>query len=332
MSFTNQTVTDIDDLITKLFAFLTGTPGWTQDQLDTTNNKAAIHKGNVYVSFRWATTSPTAIGIYQALGYTGGNDPGNHPNDSGNGNVSGTNATILTARRALTTNAPLQFWAFTDTTTETYCHVVVQTVSTEYVHFGFGNIEKVGDWTGGEYCYGQLMDLTQTSTPQTFAAQSVLLDGLLANAGAISNAQDYAGTIHIEGLPAENGASKWGVVMGPQGTLGNDRAGNSRPLVFGGFRAGAIANAFGRFSAASTKGLQPGYPIGLLYRLPSPTTDFIWLGWMKDVRGVSLEFYAPQDQVTIGSDTWILFPSQKKSSGSSSTTTGWQGIMYKKIT
>jgi hypothetical protein len=146
--------------------------------------------------------------------------------------------------------------------------------------------------------------------------------------------EKYCATLHTEGLP--NMTNKWSIAMGDQdfGDLGTDRGSNSRKLLQGGFRGGPIARGFGRFSADSEKGLMPGYPITVFYRDNVPATETVqYLGKMKDVRGVSIEHFVSGDEITIGGDTWIIFSSSIKwISGVLTNTTGYQGIMYKKVT
>jgi hypothetical protein len=335
MATINETVTSLSNFVERLFDFAVAN-GWTSDHLDTGAGKAAMSLGSVYVSFRWATSSPTVLGVYQALGFVDtSTDPGNHTDDSGNGAVSGVDATIAGQRRALITNTPVQWWGFTDGAT--YLHAVVQTTSTpHFVHLGFGNLDKIGDWTGGEYCYAQYFDDTQTSTPAVFVGQTVLLDGRMNNSGGTpANPQLRCGTIHVEGLPNEGGSSKWGVIMGnqPDANLGTDRGSAARVLCPGGFRAGPVARTFGRFSANSEKGLIPLYPILVLYRDKVTATSFYTLGWQPDVRGVNIEFYGPGDSIEIGADTWVVFPSYRKAATSTAAanTSGYQGVAYRVV-
>jgi len=337
MSYINESVTSLQDFVTKLNTFLTGTPGWTQDQLDTGAGKWAIHKTgtgmNLYISFRWDTSSPNHLGIYQALGYTGGNDPGNHPNDSGNGAISGTDSVIDNARNAPITNSPLQYWCFED---DHYAHVVVEAEENKYVHFGFGFLDKLGDWTGGEYCYGFKFYNLNSTLAGIRGSNSFLLDGLTKDndpSGQVDR-EFYCATVHAEGLPNQGGSGKWAVHMGDQlsTSLGNDRAAVARIQTTCGFRGGLIARGFGRFAANSEKALIPAYPIGCFHW--DRTDDAVrFLGWQKDVRGVNIQHFVGGDEVTVGSDTWVLFPSYFKQTGVTATgTTAWQGIAYKKVT
>jgi len=336
MSYINEQVTSLQDFVTKLNTFLTGTPGWTQDQLDTGAGKWAIHKTgtgmNLYISFRWDTSSPNHLGIYQALGYTGGNDPGNHPNDSGNGAISGTDATIDNARNAKIGNSPVQYWCFED---DHYAHVVVETAENYFCHFGFGFLDKLGDWTGGEYCYGfKFYDLNGTNVGIR-GSNSILLDGLTRDSDPSGQVDRelFCGTVHAESLPNQAGAGKWAVHMGDQSSsdLGTDRATNARIHFCGGFRGGPIARGFGRFGDNSEKALVTAYPLGSFY-WDRTDNSARFMGWVKDTRGVNIQHFVGGDEVTVGSDTWVLFPSYFKQTGLATGTSAWQGIAYKKVT
>lgn len=336
--YTNQTTSSVSDLFTKIYTFAVTTCLWTGDHSDYANGKVGFSKtpgsNKLYAQYRWDTSSVQYIGIYQSLGFIGtGTDPGMHTDDSGNGKVSGTNATLATGRHVYipqSASIPAQFWGFED---DHYLHFVVETDADEYVHFGIGLLDKIGDWTGGEYCYGQ--DQYETSSNVAVRTGStILLDGLCDDSEHHTDMELYVATVHAEGLTNEGGSSKWAVVMGDQGSsdLGTDRGSYARIHFTGGFRAGLFARPFGRFSADSSSGVIPGYPIGLVHW--DRTTDDCHgpMGFMKDVRGVNMEYFTGGDEITIGSDTWIIFPSHKKYTGTIANTSGYQGIMYKKVT
>jgi hypothetical protein len=335
VAFITETVVSMSDLINKLDAFLVG-EGWTQDQLDTGAGKWAIHKtgigDDVYVQARWDTSTPSNLGLYQSTGFSGtGTDPGNHTGDSGNGAISGTNATLGTARHVPigSSPAPRQYWAFADTD---YAHVVVERGTSgvrEFVHFGFGNVDKVGAWTGGAYCYGFRQELTggQVALQQ---GTTILLDGLSQNGGlAPSNFQNYVATLRLSGFPNQP-ASQWGVVLGSETTLGTDRGGSARARLVGGARGGPVARGFGRFQTRNTKGLMPGYPI-LTWYYNTTNGEVQPLGWMKDVRGVNMEFLSPGDELTVGGETWVVFPTWRKYEGVITNTSGYQAWAYRKF-
>lgn len=325
MSYQNGTATNLSDLVSQLMTFATGTPGWTQDQLSTGTGQAAMHKGNVYVSFRWATSSPTALGIYQALGYTGGQQPGNHPNDSGNGAVSGTDSTIKTGRcvNDIGNGSFPNYWFFTDTTSQSYIHVVVEISTGIFRHFGFGNLDKIGDWTGGEYCYGNFWNSGGNMLDTTTCC---LLDGNHRDTGN----QGRSSTMHVESLTGEGGSSKWMEIGGRLTAASNDRAGNAKVIGFGGYRDSPIPASLGGFPAGTTSGLIPTYPIAVWYYNLS-ATDMYLMGFMKDVRGVNLRFVTERTEVTIGSDTWTFFPLSQRTTTVTTTYSQYSGIAYRKL-
>lgn len=318
LAFEQGTASNIADLFTKLSTFAQAN-GWTQDHA--ASDRLLIHRNTVYPSFRWAAT-PVHVGIYQALGFVNSStDPGNHTNDSGNGSISGTDSVLDDARSVPLVNSSMPYWFFED---DVYIHVVAETAVGVCRHFGFGELSKEGTWTGGEYTYGWRMD------PVGGSAQGAVLDGttmLLDGLAGNTSMNGYVATVHAEGLPGEGGSSKWGVVWGDDGAaLGNDRGGNARVQIQGGFRSGLIAPVFGRFSGATTTGLIPMYSIGCWYKR-SGAAEVYPLGWMKDVRGVNMRFFTSGQEVVIGSDTWIIFASNQKSS----SVTDNQGIAYKKV-
>ncbi len=319
MAFETGTATSISDLFTKLSTFAVAN-GWTEDHA--ASDRLFLHRNTVYVAFRWASASPVHVGIYQALGFiSSGTNPGAHTDDSGNGAVSGTDNVLDDERNVNLVDSTMTYWFFED---DVYIHVVAEVSTGVYRHFGFGEIAKLGTWTGGEYCYGWRLDPTvASSTGAVLAGTSMLLDGL-AGGGTMNG---YAATIHIEGAPGEGGSSKWGVIWGNPGvSVGNDTGGNARVYVQGGFRSGPHAVPFGRFSGQTTEGLIPAYPIHVWYKNPS-TADYYPLGYMEGVRGVNIRYIAPEQEVVIGSDTWVFFPTEQKTS----LRTDNQGIMYLKV-
>lgn len=323
MAYETGTSTGVVDLLTKLFTFATAN-GWTQDQA-VGSGKAAMHRNNIYVSFRYDTSSPNNVGIYQALGYVGGNDPGNHTNDSGNGSVVGfTNANIALGR--LVGLGTSSFPAYYFFESDTYLHVVVEVSTGSFRHFGFGTLVPYGDgWTGNEYAYGQVLQGANASAVNN--TTTALLDGLATSAlGA-----GFMGTVHVEGLPSQAGSSKWGVTWADRvSSQGTDRAGNARVFLQGGFRGGPISSSLSPIVATGSGGLGTMWPIQIWYRTG---TDVYLLGEMPDVRGVNVRYHAPAETMSIGGDDWMFFPTvQRDLTVSVNGASAAQGIAYKKVT
>jgi hypothetical protein len=326
MAFSTGTSTNMAALVTALDSFMVAN-GWTQDQLNTGSGQAAWHRTatgvSLFLSVRWDTSSPNHLGIYQALGYTGGNQPGQHPDDSGNGAVGSTNAVLDDERHVNALgNGPYTYWFFEQ---DYYVHVVVESSADVFKHFGWGALDKTGDWTGGEYAYGHL----KVANGAIATTDTMLLDGLFAD---VASAQESrAATLHLESLPNQVAGGKWGNVWGRDNGAENDNqtVPKAKVNVQGGFRGGPTASPFGRYSAGSASGGIPMYPIELYYQDVANSRVY-YLGRMKDVRGVNIRLFAPRDVVNIGGSDWYVFPSQQKSVGSSATGTNNQGIAYRR--
>lgn len=324
------TATSISDLFSKLNTFAT-TAGWTIDHSasDRLFLTRTVSGNTCSVAFRWSTTSPTCAAIYQHTAFiSSGTDPGNHTNDSGQGAISGTDATLLTGRNVLLPNGTMPYWFFED---DNYLHIVVEAATQQYRHFGFGVLVKSGTWTGGAYSYGWRNGSTGTSDLAVTETASHLLDGL-AGSSTPATQRPFMATVHIESLPNQTASGKWGLAWaGGLANTGTDRGGTARENLQGGYRGGPIARGIGRYGGAVTNGLVPGYPIGVWY---DDRVQARWyeLGYMPDVRGANVNNFSGGDEILIGSDTWILFPAKYKTVISANGGTRNLGMMYKKVT
>lgn len=327
MAYQQSTATSIADLFSQLSSFAQAN-GWTEDHSDT--DRLFLTKGTVSVAFRWASASPTLAAIYHHLSFIDSSTaPGNHTDDSGNGAIGSTNAALDDDRHVPLNDAGMRYWFFED---DTYIHVVVEVNGSggkDYRHFGFGIIDKLGTWTGGEYCYGQKDD--PVSTTLTDANASVLLDGLASETP--TTIRRHCATVHAESLPGQTVGGKWGIAWnGSIADTGTDRGGTARENLRGGYRAGPAARTFGRYGGAPGNGLVPAYPISLWYQNRANTAQIYPLGYLPDVRGFMIKDFAEEQEITIGSDVWVIFPSRHKSIVSATHSSGYQGIAYKKVT
>ncbi len=324
MAYSNGTSTTMQNLFDNLSTFAVAN-GWTQDHAAA--GRLFLTKSTCSVAFRWSTTTPTVAAVYQHTAFiAAGTDPGNHTLDSGQGAISGTDATLAADRRVDLPNTTMQHWFFEG---DDYIHVVVEaSAGVAYRHFGFGILDKFGTWTGGAYSYGQRHSNDGgTGTLAVRADSASLMDGL-SNGTEVDN---FQATLHISGLPSQ-GTSVWGLVSGGIPTT-NDRAGNLRHWIVGGFRCGPTTGPLGRFSGTPLQGILPLTPLNLFYRRPSASI-LNPLGTMPAVAAVNMKNYVGGQEVAVGGDTWVLFPTREKGSGAAGTGTGNgtrnQGIAYLK--
>lgn len=323
----------MSDFASKLDAFAVAN-GWTQDEFNASTGRFALSRtdgdDDVFVSFRWDTSNAQTLAIYNALAWTGSTDPGAHTNDSGNGVISGSQASLGGGRGMFLTSAS-QWWGFAN---DHYVHFVVEIDAggPVYIHGGFGVLDKIGDFVGGAYAYGYRHVSGVSSFVAVHQDTSVLLDGVANGAGD----QGFFATVHIEGLQNQlgGGSGMWAVSCGNQGVLdlGNDRAAVARSKIQGGFRGGPIPAAMGRFSGTQSESHQPMYPM-LSWYVDTTTGDTHPLGFQKDTRGINIANWVAGDVINIGGENWQVFPTRRKwLSGALTATSGHQGIAYRQVT
>ena len=334
MAFEQGTATDIDDLIAKISTFLTAN-GWTEDRRDNINGIVGWSKNSIFVSGRWDPADPIMMSWHQATAIlpASGTEPGDVTGDSGHGfntSTSHTNGNLASERHMELGPGPYtSYYIFENDATPAYAHIVVETSTDIFVHFGMGELDKVGDgWTGGEYCYGH----HHPSGTEMGTLSSFMLDGYHSNSTQTAHMRQTA-TMRITGFTGQIAGSIWGKVWGHRGSSVQnlDTAGNARVPIQGGFRGGPFSTPWGLYSADKSSGLIPMYSIGCFY-VDTTLNHTYFLGWQSDVRGVNLRGIAAKDEFVVGSDTWIFFPAMQRDIGGGARTTSYMGIAYKKVT
>jgi len=334
MAETTGSATGLEDFFGNLLAYVGTLSGWTVDETITTvdsGRQCAVSKGNLYVQWRWDVSSPNTVAMYQSTGFASSTRAGTQAGDSGNGYNSNndTDENDLKSDRCIDEmgNAAYPSYYFYTDSSATYVHVAVEITAGDFRHFGFGNLEKFGDWdtgSGGEYVYGHV---GTTSTDATADGISFLLDGSLQDP---AQAGDGA-TMRLSGLP-DQGTEVYGCVWGDKDqdtSDGTDTAGNDRLKVIGGARGGPLAYGFGWAPPESSTGLSLFQPIACFYKNDVPAVPRVYLlGFQPDTRMVHLKYLAAKDTVTLGAQTWRVFPMVRRVDGLAAGDTGFIGVAY----
>jgi len=318
---------DIDAFMTSLDSFLT-TNSWTQVELDTINSTAGYNNGTVHVQMEWSTL--TDINFFQSQASSAAVEPGSNTNDSGNGN-----ANDLERRMDGVGNGPFvsHFFVTDSATVPTYCHGVLEYEVGKFRHFSFGEVEKKGTWTGGDYVVAHVWDtaLANIDDPADLA-HSVLWDAVQTAAPSGNTANQISGTIHMEGFTNQPASGKYGIFWG--GTVpGNDGDSNGRTNVLGGVRGGPYLSAMGWIPASPVNGFIPLLPVPLYYRNTTTTPDQLTeLGWAPGVRMVNIKNLTVATDYTVGANTWRVYPLVRKQFLEDNTEESWSaGIAYLKV-
>lgn len=328
MAFQTGTATSLANLIATLDTFLVAN-GWTQDQATPLTGIYAWNKNSMFTQVRWDTTSPNFLGIAASTAFIStATLPGNHTGDDGQIEITGTDADIDNGRYAKIGNGvSMEYWFFEKDASSAYIHIVVETSTGVYVHFGVGELEKIGNWTGGEYYYGHHKDINfggdkfvPISTRNSF-----FLDGLL---GTSATDLERLSTVKIVGTEWGHAAGvAWGACLGNTlFSVPNDRAANGKAFIQGGFRGGLWAEAFGFVRGNQNTGLVHMYPISIaMFR----SNNVYLMGSMQDVRGISLRSFAPEQTFDYAGDTWYVFPVLTKDEDTEFG--NMQGVAYKRV-
>ena len=332
MAFQTGTSTSIENLLTQLSTFLQAN-GWTEEFFNTITSdigSIGFSKNSIFVSFQYTeATEGGTMAIYQATAADPSptTEPWTATGDSGNGAASVV-PTALNASRCCNNFAGphTAFFFFENDASPAYVHVVVEVDAGRYRHFGFGEIDKVGDWVGGEYAYGLFWDqsTSRIDSPRS-NFHAVAMD-------AQSFQQTLGGTLRVDGYPGEpDPATIWANVLGDT-TAGNDRAGNPRWRAFGGWRGSREFSAFHGFPISTASAYKPlvPMPIELVDFVPAP--DLVRrIGFQVDVRMVNIANLDPGQVVSIAGEDWYFFPWIRKQFLENDTEESWNaGVAYRR--
>jgi hypothetical protein len=288
-----------------------------------------------------ATTVSPAGGTGCTLNVTYGAFPGNFFGDSGVGLPDSTapfNAAVSSARRITITNGPYtSYHFFTDGTTK-YIHVVVEYSPGLYRHFGFGTIDKLNNWTGGEYAYAHRWStgansdnpISQGSSTNP-GGHNVMFD-IGGGSTTLSDANEAGCTMHVEGLTGQAAGSKWGLFISQTTGIGNDRQGQARINLRGGSRGGGHVAQLGFMRANILNGYIPLIPIPIWWITGSSPVQTMLLGYAPDIRICNIGNINPGQEFTVGPDTWKVFPWTRKQFLQADTEESWNGgWAYRKV-
>jgi len=314
MAFQTGTSTSIENLMQQLSTFLQAN-GWTEDYAVTGDpGTIAFSKNQSFVSFQYSETAAAsggtgAMALYQARANDTGDtaDPWLSTGDSGAGVANNILSQLANGLCVNNFAGPhTSYFFFENNASPSYIHVVVEVDAGRYRHFGFGELDKVGDWTGGEYIYGQFIFPNEDDPKSVFSGfgmDSCRSQGQFQIVGSTIRIEDHVGE--------PDPATIWGVVHNGNGDT--DRAGNARWRITGGHRYPPEFAAIYWIRASETNAFKPMAPISVkaLNIATVPDQQYL-LGYVADERLVNIANIDPGQIITIGGDDWYFFPWVRK--------------------
>lgn len=309
MAFQTGSFTSLFNLFSTLNTFLTAN-GWTADDTPQASPaRAAWHKNtspeDVFVQVQYPNAN--VFTLYGSRGFGGSPaDPDSHPGSTyaGSGNTMTVNFDELES--PLFQNA--NYWFFERDADPAYIHVVLEYFPGYFRHFGWGQLQKVGTWTGGMYVQGHYWEQSTTHI-DVAASQSHRPPW-----DAVANGDVRGGHIHAEGLVGMTTSplQKW--LMNGALSTGNDGDGVAKKSWIGGNRGG-YQNNLHNIGQAQLNGYQPLHEIPIWYNDNAAAPDQMQLiGYAPDVRTVNMQDLDAAEVLAIGSpiENWYVFPLVRK--------------------
>jgi len=313
--------------MSKLNTFLTGTPGWTNNLFNATNRRAVWSK---------PTSPETMSRLIQvqwdnASGYLGVAMIGGYVGDvvwTSQTACEFTSSTITSCRYCNIMTGPFPSYHFFED--DTYCHVVVEISSGLYRHFGFGNAFLLGDLKGGAYAYTHYWQQTASTIDNPTSTQhQAHFDGL-----NLSSTVRGAG-LHVTGMTGLYDANTKYFRNYSGYTTPDDDGDAIGQLAPGGWRGGAHVQFMANRSS-DLNGFKPLIPIPLFYANTFVAPDtYALMGYVPDIRWINMYGLITAQEVTVGADTWVVFPITRKGNNGLSYDQEQSynfGVAYKKVT
>jgi len=286
MAYQNTTsVAGPHEVIDQLMSFAAAN-GWTVDRnIEVGDTRSAtLYKSGVTDYIHVYNTDSLYIRMRISVGYDDAALPADQPN------VSREHVTSLRAGpypKAFFFASGDQVWA-----------TIGIAASGQYRHFTFGRLDKAGAYTGGTYVDGTAWGDEEVDRRGNFLFNRCPFIGMASN---LLVADNWHGQIRAD-IPADSRAN-WFHAIGAADGVSRAYGETGDGFTFGtaaGLALMADKNAFSGRSIFHT------IPLWVM-RTGTPTF-YSLLGTVQDVRYCSLNKFEPEQEVTIGSDVWKVFP------------------------
>jgi len=230
-----------------------------------------------------------------------------------------------------------------------YCHMAMETGTRIWRHMFFGNMIKFGGdaaWDGGEYCVGHRWNRSgadidnpyDNAHMSPFSAVNRLAFSLPMN--SVFRAINLQGALEWwtthEITTSKTQSTSRNRPSGASYSNVNQTAGSQ--ILGGGFANGTgntVGSSLFVMPASLISGAKALIPLYIgIFRDISGLIRFCPLGQVPDVFRISMKGFSAADEVTIGADTYTLFPtvnSDVVSTVPDDQYSGYEGLAYRQI-
>jgi len=316
MAYETGTASGVNNLLDKLATFIgLNMPSWTIDKNATATTFGqsggwwlTIHKGSVYQTLLGYHNGT----IHRVINYlhTGYSGAGTSELQSGRPQSDSNNLYNYSAIFA--SDAVNSYKFFSDGVN--YCHCVVEVSTNMYVHFGFGQAQdQITSNTVKDYCYSiYWSEHSSIKHDPTHYYNAKLGQGTQENSPYDSGIQ----------MAYNNGSvTKFSCGSYNFGTPGSTAIRGLNSYLFTVFAYKTLLYSDGHF--ANHNSFVP-MTVHAMPNLSNPQA----IATLPDIAACKLTFYDIAQEVTVGSDTWVVFPWRSKDTTQYSQMFGYA---YKKI-
>lgn len=300
MAYETGGATSPGDLIDKIRVFAAGN-GWTVDYSGTFAGGAGatcvlLHKGALHVGFFANTGSGNSAdpGPYAGASHYPGPYDGAKAADAQSGI-----APITYANKMAGPYQAYHLFAGDD-----YLHCAVEATPGSYRHFGAGQLERAGGVTTGAYAYGLRWNYSTTYVNDSQSQYHMIP---FDDYGAQASGSTKGMTVRAD---SDAQAPRNAVILDYTGTAGGSGWGGYRRSGGGGDHSVSPLNGLIRSMPSTLTGRAALLPCMLAVHRPSGMLSL--LGSPRDLRFTRIDNLAPGDLITIGADTWKIFPIIRK--------------------
>ena len=197
-----------------------------------------------------------------------------------------------------------------------YVHAVIQCAARKWRHIWFGAMNKFASFAGGAYSWGHYWEQS-TGTVGAIHTPYSSRHACPANISAAPLGNRSSGGFRADGIRtgvtwflAWNGSSTETVFGRPTGPTSNV---HGTTVTLGAGQVTGIGNSFGttlwKMSPSVLSAYQPLVPlIVFAAHVFEGASRWAPIGQIPDIARVSMKYFSPAQELTIGAETWRVFP------------------------
>lgn len=295
MAYQETTGNSPDDVIAKIATFAAAA-GWTvvDNILAGSNRTLVLQKGGDYIQV-W-NTDTTNIFITGYIGYVAGTAYNLQAGYAGNYAQANVGAGPYT-----------NVFMFSGSAPSDHVHVVIEMSGGVFRHLSFGMLDKLGTWTGGTYFDAATWVGNSSVSHNTWNSYNRALFDMRGESGTARY-----GCVRCD-IPSDGRASTWAAVRN------NASYAAWTGLYGGGGGGGGEGYLTSQFYNRNDPPFSGQITLGTIRVEIARVGGFLSVaGTFPNVRYLNMARFSPGQEITVGSDTWKVFPMARKGSGVSS--------------